>query len=52
MMQGLLSMIRPVQENKASEIDAYHADEMRRFWISDHLRNWELYSKKVMDDQF
>lgn len=49
-----------VEENKlfhnsdvsSGRIEAYHADEMRKIWTSDLSRNWEVYSKKVMEVSF
>jgi hypothetical protein len=47
-----------VERNKAfpipisEKVEAYHHDELRKLWISDTLRNWELFSKKVMDTSF
>jgi hypothetical protein len=48
-----------VEENKPSDIsrfsgktEIYHSDELRKLWVSDTLRNWELFSKKVMDVSF
>jgi hypothetical protein len=34
------------------KVEAFHADEMRKIWISDLSRNWEVYSKKVMEVSF
>ena len=49
-----------VEENKSfhnprvpsGRIEVYHADEMRKIWTSDNLRNWEVYSKKMMEVSF
>ena len=38
----------PVSER----IETYHTDEMRKIWISDLSRNWEVYSKKIMEVSF
>jgi hypothetical protein len=53
-------MISVEEQNKAfhnspvssGKIEAYHADEMRKIWTSDNLRNWEIYSKKIMEVSF
>ena len=39
--------ITPISE----KIEAYHADEMREIWVSGS-RNWDIYSKKVMEVSF
>ena len=49
-----------VEENKlfhnshvsSERIEAYHPDEMRKIWVSDLSRNWEVYSKKIMEVSF
>jgi hypothetical protein len=38
----------PVSER----IEAFYADEMRKIWISDLSRNWELFSRRVMEEAF
>jgi hypothetical protein len=47
------------QRNKLSDIsrisrktEIYHSDELRKLWASDTLRNWEIFSKKVMEVSF
>ncbi len=46
--ENKLSDISPISE----KIEAFHADEMRKIWTSDLLRNWEVYSKKIMEVRF
>lgn len=36
----------------SEKIEAFQADEMRKIWTSDLSRNWEVYSKKIMDVSF
>ena len=39
--------VTPISE----KIEAYHSDEMRELWVSGS-RNWDIYSKKIMEVSF
>jgi hypothetical protein len=48
-----------VERNKLSDIprisgktEIYHSDELRKLWTSDVLRNWEIYSRRLMEEAF
>ncbi len=36
----------------SEKVEAYQADDMRMFWVSDLQRNWGIYSKKEMEVSF